>query len=145
MTEHDVEDQVAVLLRRAQQRFTASRRRLIHALQAGNRPLTISQIAEIDTSLPQSTIYRNLAVLEDADIVTRIVTSDDYARFELSEHLTTHHHHLICTTCGDVSDFMLDTRAENSLERALHRAAETSGFIAESHRLDLLGTCSTCA
>ncbi|MBT5138936.1 MAG: transcriptional repressor [Acidimicrobiaceae bacterium] len=144
MTDNEVDDEAAALLRQADQRYTSSRRRLVAALQAGDGPLTITQIVAADDTLPQSTVYRNLSILEEADIVTRIVTSDDFARYELAEHLTEHHHHLICSNCGDVTDFSLDTRTETNLDRALQRAASKARFTAESHRLDLLGTCAGC-
>ena len=144
MTDNEVDDEAAALLRRASQRYTNSRRRIVAALQVGDGPLTITQIVAADDSLPQSTVYRNLTILEEADIVTRIVTSDDFARYELAEHLTEHHHHLICSNCGDVTDFSLDTRAETHLDRALHRAASRAGFKPDAHRLDLLGTCAGC-
>ena len=140
----DIDDQVAVLLRRAEQRYTSGRRRLVEVLQTGDGPLTITQILDADRSLPQSSVYRNLTILEEAGAVTRIVTLDDFARYELAEHLTEHHHHLICSTCGDVTDFSLDPRAESGLDRALHRAADEVGFDIDTHRLDLLGTCESC-
>ena len=69
----------------------------------------IPQILEVDRSLAQSSAYRNLAVLERAGVVHRIVTTDEFARYELAEDLTEHHHHLICRSCGSVADFTLDT------------------------------------
>lgn len=144
MTNENLDDKVAELLRVASQRYTAGRRRLVAALQQGNGPLTINQIVQVDSTLPQSTIYRNLTVLEDAGVVSRIVTNDDFARYELAECLTGHHHHLICTECGDIEDFELDTRIENTLHRSLEQAAATADFAASNHRLDLLGTCTNC-
>lgn len=145
MTTNDVDDEVAALLAAADQRYTGGRRRLVAALIAGGGPLTINQISEADQSLPQSTIYRNLTILEEAGVVSRIITSDDFARYELAEHLTGHHHHLICSDCGDVSDFSLDASIESSLDQALQAAATAVGFLADNHRLDLVGTCSNCA
>jgi len=144
MTGNDVDDQVASQLRDADQRYTTSRKRLVAALQAGDGPLTITQIVETDQTLPQSTVYRNLTVLEEVGIVARIVTSDDFARYELAEHLTEHHHHLICTACGHVADFSLDATTETALDQALETAASQAGFSADTHRLDLLGTCEDC-
>ena len=144
MAETDVDDEVAALLRRADQRYTNGRRRLVAALQSGDGPLTITQILATDTSLPQSSVYRNLTILEEVGAVTRIVTRDDFARYELAEKLTEHPHHLICSECGDVADFSLDDRTESSLDRALQRAAAAAGFDVEAHRLDLLGTCPEC-
>lgn len=140
----EIDDQVTALLRRADQRYTSGRRRLVAVLQTGDGPLTINQILEADRSLPQSSVYRNLMILEEVGAVARIVTRDDFARYELAEHLTEHHHHLICSICGDVTDFYLETRAEASLDRALQRAADKAGFEVETHRLDLLGTCGSC-
>lgn len=144
MTGIDIEQEVATLLRGADQRYTTGRRRLVTALQNGGGPLTITQILELDRSLPQSSVYRNLTILEEVGAVTRIDTRDDFARYELAEHLTEHHHHLICTSCGDVADFSLDDRTESGLDRALHKAASALGFDIEAHRLDLLGTCASC-
>lgn len=140
----DIDEQVAALLRHADQRYTSGRRRLVAVLQTGDGPLTITQILAADRSLPQSSVYRNLTILEEVGAVTRILTHDDFARYELAEHLTEHHHHLICSTCGDVTDFSLDPGAESGLDRALHRAADAVGFDIDTHRLDLLGTCRSC-
>lgn len=140
----EVNDEVAALLRTADQRYTSGRRRLVTVLQTGNGPLTITQILAADPSLPQSSVYRNLTILEEAGAVTRIVTRDDFARYELAEHLTEHHHHLICSNCGDVADFSLGARAEASLDRSLQRVADRVGFDIDTHRLDLLGTCGSC-
>jgi len=145
MTNNEVDEEVADLLSKAEQRYTNGRRRLVAVLQAGGGPVTINQIVAADQTLPQSTVYRNLTILEEAGVVTRIMTTDDFARYELAEHLTGHHHHLICTACGDVADFSLDSRTESALDRAFDAAGAEAGFTAESHRLDLLGTCSNCS
>lgn len=140
----DVDEQVQTLLLKVEQRYTSGRKKLVAALQTGDGPLTIHQILETDGSLAQSSVYRNLMVLEDAGAVARIAVSDEFARYELSEALTGHHHHLICTHCGDVADFSLDPDTEHALDSALHAAADTAGFAASNHRLDLIGTCSGC-
>ena len=145
MSSDELDERIESLLRAADQRYTAGRRRLIAALQQGDGPLTINQIAEIDDSLANSSVYRNLTLLEEAGAVTRIVTNDDFARYELAEQLTSHHHHLICNECGDILDFELDARVERTLDKALDQAAAASGFVATSHRLDLLGTCANCS
>ncbi|WP_420638598.1 Fur family transcriptional regulator [Candidatus Poriferisocius sp.] len=139
-----VDEEVAERLRQADQRYTSGRRRLVSVLQRAEGPVTITQILAADRSLAQSSVYRNLAILEQVGVVTCIVTRDDFSRYELAEHLTEHHHHLICSSCGDVADFSLDNWAEASLDRALHQAAGRFGFAIDTHRLDLLGTCAAC-
>lgn len=138
-------DEVAELLRRSDQRYTTGRRRVVDVLLEGASPMTIAQILDRDGRLAQSSVYRNLVILEQVGAVTRIVTRDDYSRYELTEKLTDHHHHhLICTSCGDVADFALGDKTETNLEAALKRAARKAGFSAEAHRLDLVGICAAC-
>lgn len=145
MPEADVDDEVATLLRNADQRYTTGRRRVVTVLRAGTGPQTMAQILDGDSSLSQSSVYRNLTILEEVGAVTRIVTGDDFSRYELAEHLTEHHHHLICTSCGDVVDFSLDDDVETVLDNALHRSADAAGFRVSGHRLDLLGVCANCS
>lgn len=141
----DVHAEVAQRLRRARQRYTGGRRKLIHTLADANRPLSIPEIMVAHPGLPQSTLYRNLQVLEQAGAVSRVVTvADISARFELAEDLTAHHHHLICISCGSVRDFRPSSRLERMLDRALDEAGRRDGFLADHHRLDLIGVCSGC-
>ena len=139
-------DDVASLLRTGDHRYTTGRRRVISALNEADGPVTILRILELDTGLAQSSVYRNLAILEEVGAVVRIVTHDDHARYELAEALTDHHHHhLICTDCGSVSDFQLAPDTESTLDKAFARVGEGAGFRIDGHRLDLLGTCATCS
>ena len=144
MSTDELDDEITTLLRRAEQRYTKGRRALVATLRSVGQPVTIPQILDASEGLAQSSVYRNLVVLEEAGVVTRIVTNDDFARYELAERLTHHHHHLICSACGDVTDFSLGETAEARLDEALHEIAEQAGFTVETHRLDLVGTCSNC-
>lgn len=144
MTNDELDDQITALLRSGDQRYTTGRRALVAALRSVGQPVTIPQILDAAVGLAQSSVYRNLVVLEEAGVVTRIVTNDDFARYELAEHLTEHHHHLICSSCGDVTDFLLADKDEAGLDKALHAIADDAGFAVETHRLDLVGTCSDC-
>ncbi len=133
-------------LRADDQRYTSQRRALVELLVDSDQPLTIPQLLERQPGLAQSSAYRNLAVLEKAGAVHRIVTADEFARYELAEDLTHHHHHhLICSACGDVTDFEVSEAMERELETALAKVARRTGFRVSSHRLDLVGTCPTCA
>lgn len=145
MAVSDLDDMVLRRLRAADQRYTRGRRRVVALLSTASAPMSIPQILAADRGLAQSSVYRNLAVLESAGVVSRIVTNDDFARYELAEELTDHHHHhLICASCGDVADFALPPRLEADLERALRAIARKSAFEPASHRLDLVGACPAC-
>jgi Fe2+ or Zn2+ uptake regulation protein len=141
----DLHEQAALRLRALDQRYTRGRRALVDVLASADAPLSIPQLREHDRSLAQSSAYRNLSVLERAGVVHRIAGADEFARYELAEDLTEHHHHLICAACGDVRDFTVSPELEGDLDRALSRIASEHGFSADHHRLDLVGTCADCA
>jgi Fe2+ or Zn2+ uptake regulation protein len=146
MTAELLHDDVASLLRVGEHRYTTGRRQVISVLHTSAGPVTILDILQLDTGLAQSSVYRNLAILEEVGAVVRIVTHDDHARFELAERLTDHHHHhLICTTCGSVSDFELTADTEATLNMAFAKVSRSAKFTVDSHRLDLLGSCADCA
>jgi Fe2+ or Zn2+ uptake regulation protein len=140
----DLHATAANRLREDGQRYTTRRRALVELLNEVDQPLTIPQLMERRPALAQSSVYRNLAVLERARVVHRILTTDEFARYELAEDLTEHHHHLICETCGDVTDFTVPPGVELDLEAALSTVAERTGFEVRHHRLDLVGTCPRC-
>lgn len=140
----DLHETVATRLRSVSQRYTSGRRALVDVLAAARQPLTIPELIAAGRHIPQSSAYRNLTVLELAGVVHRIVTSGDFARYELDEALTEHHHHLICSSCGGVEDFTAPASLERTLRRVTSELADTSGFLAEAHRLDLVGVCAGC-
>jgi Fe2+ or Zn2+ uptake regulation protein len=135
----------ATRLRDAGQRYTGQRRRLVEILADADSPLSIPDIIRGRRGLPQSSVYRNLSDLVDAGVVRRIVTEEDFGRYELAEDLTGHHHHVICSTCGRTRDVTLPRDVERTLDRTLDGVAHTAGFADVEHRLDLVGTCDDCA
>lgn len=141
----ELHDQAAERLHADGQRYTPQRRELVALLAELDQPVTIPALLERRRDLAQSSAYRNLAVLEKAGVVHRIVTTDEFARYELTEDLTEHHHHhLICESCGDVSDFTVPPQVEADLEAAVAAVARRTGFQVTDHRLDLVGTCPRC-
>jgi Fe2+ or Zn2+ uptake regulation protein len=141
----DLDTLVAARLQAGGQRFSAARRELVDVLRRAGQPVRITDVLDGRPHLAQSSVYRNLAVLEAAGVVRRIVTDDDYAHFELDEAFTEHHHHLICSGCGTVTDTTLPPEVEGRLDAALRRIAEDAGFVIDHHRLDLIGHCRACA
>ena len=139
----DLDDEAAARLQRLDQRYT----RPAHAGGGpglGRGAAVDPAAARTDGGLAQSSVYRNLAVLEQAGVVHRIVGSDEFSRYELAEDLTRHHHHhLICSRRGEVQDFTAPASIESDLDRAPARR-RPARFDADHHRLDLVGTCANC-
>src|SRR5438094_3124121 len=148
MTEHtdapDVDQIASARLRRHGQRLTPRRRSLLSVLGSARHPLTIHEILDRGTGLAMSSAYRNLTVLEQAGVVHRIITREDFARYELAEELTEHHHHLVCSSCGLVRDLPTDLTVERLMRATTARAVE-EGFTPIAHRLDIIGLCEDCA
>ena len=128
------------------QRYTRGRRWLVEVLAGAPRPLTAAELVAESASIPQSTVYRNLAVLGQAGVVHRVVGTDEFVRYELSEAVTgLHHHHLVCRMCGAVEDFAAPSRLERSVGTLMAAVGAERGFRAETHRLDVVGTCVACS
>lgn len=136
-------EEITGRLRALDQRYTASRRALVDVLAGADRPLAMPEILAA-AAVPQSSAYRNLTVLCTAGVVTRLAGADDLGRFELAEDLSGHHHHLTCGGCGLVADVDAPPALERALARAAHAAADETGFVVSSHRIELEGRCPAC-
>ena len=132
-------------LRGVGHRYTGQRRRLIDILARAGQPLSIPEILHGRRGLAQSSVYRNLSDLVDAGVARRVLTGDEFGKYELSEDLTEHHHHLICSSCGRTTDVTLPRPLEKRLDRVIDDVAHAAGFADVIHRLDAIGTCSDCA
>lgn len=140
----DVHGEITQQLRRTRQRYTAGRRQLVGLLLGLQRPATIPELVEAGARQSQSSLYRNLAILEQAGAVRRLNSVDDVARYELAEELTEHHHHLVCSHCGRIDDVTFPGDIERALGQAAEAANEQRGYEVDSHRFELVGTCPGC-
>ena len=132
------------LLKQSGQRYTTKRKEIVGAIAEFSQPVGIADLLNSVDDLPQSSLYRNLTVLQDAGVVTRVMSSQDGGLYELAEHLTGHHHHLVCSTCGAVRDVVVPDALERDLDSALTKLAKREGFALDHHRLDLIGRCASC-
>jgi len=80
------------------------------------------------------TVYRTLDLLTDLGIVRRMELGDG-PRYELADD---HHHHMVCESCGDISEFDLCPLDPNKL------LPESPGFMVRSHSVEVYGRCAAC-
>ncbi len=80
------------------------------------------------------TVYRTLDLLSELGIVRRLDLGDG-ARYEMAKD---HHHHAICESCGDISEF-----EKCPLDPTL-LPLEASDFEVRSHSLEVYGRCAAC-
>ncbi|MEX0592632.1 MAG: transcriptional repressor [Nitriliruptoraceae bacterium] len=132
-------------LRRTRQRYTSGRQQLVDQLASAGRPVTIPELQQQGSRQSQSSLYRNLATLEQAGAVHRLTSTDDVTRFELAEELSEHHHHVVCAECGRLDDIVLTPAIESALAHAADEARSQKGFTVDSHHLEFVGTCADCS
>ncbi len=142
--DEELHELAAGRLRKIEQRYTSGRRAIVELLAAAGRPVSIADIADLRPDLARSSAYRHLMDLQLAGVVRRLSADDEFARFELAEDLTEHHHHLLCVDCGAVIDVSPSRTLERAIGRALSELAAAEGFEVSSHRLDALGVCRDC-
>lgn len=140
-----VERQVGQRLAESGIRFTTSRRTVVGALGRGDGPRSAAELhGDLGGAVPLSSLYRSLAVLEDAGVLSPHHGTRGLTRYELAEWLTGHHHHLTCVECGAVDDVHLSPAGEQSLERVVDGITEAAGFGPTAHTLDIEGVCVRC-
>jgi len=141
----DLERSIVERLDEVDLRYTSGRRAIVEGLGRANGPVTLPELLALVPELAQSSAYRNLALMEEAGVVRRLVHGNDHARYELAEALTDHHHHLICESCGVVRDVRLDARVERTLDKTFDEVAAAEGFTVGRHAIDVYGICADCA
>ena len=86
---------------------------------------------EIDSSISLATIYRTVAILEQAGVIEKLEIGDGRARYEAAGE---HHDHLVDVDSGEIHEFH-----DAELEQLKERIAEKMGFSLVGHRLELFG------
>lgn len=131
-------------LARASLRWTNGRRAVVAAMGSATAPLSMPDLqTAVGPSVPLSTLYRIVADLLEAKVLIKLEFAEGFARFELDEELASHHHHLVCTSCGDVADLEL-ADFETTLEAVMRGIKRRTGFKSTAHRLDFFGLCTNC-
>jgi Fur family ferric uptake transcriptional regulator len=126
-------------------RYTTGRRTVVAALEAADGPMSAAELhAAIDGSLPLSSIYRTLTVLEETGVLAPHHGTKGLTRYELAEWLGGHHHHLICIDCGSVEDVAVADAHEREVDRIVAEIGAAASFTAVNHALEIEGRCGRC-
>lgn len=146
MTTTQLDTQIRSRLADNDVRYTNGRQRVVAAIARADGPRSAAELYdELGHSVPLSSLYRTLAVLANAGVLAPHHSSKGITRYELSEWLMGHHHHLVCVACGAVDDIELPDDLETTLERLVGAAASADGFTASGHALEIDGRCANCS
>jgi Fur family ferric uptake transcriptional regulator len=114
---------------------------VLDALHSVDKHISAEEIyGQVKASYPYaniSTVYRTLDLLKELGLVTEIDLDDGRVRYHLSE--KGHHHHLVCSACGKITDL-----PESALLRLTETLAQQYQFKADLKHLAVFGTCADC-
>lgn len=86
----------------------------------------------------RATVFRALELFEELGLVERLDLPNGEHAYVLCE--PAHHHHVICQSCGR------GTEVEACGMEAVAREIEgRTGYVIDSHRVELFGLCPDCA
>lgn len=122
-------------------RVTPQRLLVMQIVDEGHGHLTAdaigARIRERFPAIHQGTIYRALALLREAGLVSETHLSDRAAVYELVG--TRPHHHLVCDRCGGITE--IDDAPVAALRADL---AQRFGFHARTDHMAIAGLCRDC-
>jgi Fur family ferric uptake transcriptional regulator len=123
-------------------RSTPQRQAVLDALDGVEDFRSAQEVHELLVSggsgIGLATVYRTLALYADHGLVDVLRREDGEAIYRRCS--DTHHHHLVCRSCGSTVEV-----EGPAVERWTSTIASEHGFSDLSHTLEIVGTCAECA
>lgn len=120
-------------MRRAGHKVTPQRMAVVGAL-CEEQHQSLDEIRSRCPRIGLVTVYRTLNLLSELGLVRRMDLGDR-PRYEMAER---HHHHLICESCGLISEFEDCPLDQDVISRT------NPDFRVTAHSLELYGECAGC-
>jgi len=121
-------------------KVTPQRRIILQVLSDSHRHLSAEEIddevKQIEPGISVATVYRNLNLLVDIGMVSRLDLHEGPARYELNQG---HNHHLVCLGCGNAIKLGVCP-----MQGEIKKIIEDTGFEVDSHHFEITGYCREC-
>ena len=121
---------------------TRQRDIILDSFLASDRHMSIEELylklRAKNPSIGYATVYRTLKLFAESGIAREIQFGDGQTRYEHAAE-GEHHDHLVCTRCGTIVEFENET-----IEKLQAEVAASHGFLIETHKLELYGSCAKC-
>lgn len=135
-------------------RATPGRIALLRILDSEPKPLTSAEIAQkleatsspraLGGSLSRSSLFRVLDSLVETGLIHRINLGSPDSSYEI-DFGRKHHHHVICTKCGDLEDVeVIKNCPARKVEHLALSKSEKFDSVTD-HSLEFFGLCKKCA
>jgi Fur family ferric uptake transcriptional regulator len=132
---------IVTALERAGYRRTAPRRALAGVIAGHAGHFTADELLAESRKrrlgIDRATVFRSLDLLVELDVVERLDLPTGEHAFVACE--PAHHHHVVCSSCGRSIGV-----ADHGLERVAAAIGRATGYLIDTHRLELFGTCMDC-
>lgn len=124
-------------------RSTKQKQLIISVLKDADHPLSINEIySRIIHELPniaKSTIYRNIDLLLEQNLIEKYHFKDNEIFYLFKENEEEHNHFIICDDCKKI--YNLPTCPIREIEDSI----EAEGFIIKDHLIQITGICKSCS
>lgn len=123
-------------------RVTGPRRALVRLIAGRKVRFTAADleedVASATPSVGRATVFRTLELLLSLGLVERVHTEGERRdAYIVAEGV--HHHHLVCSQCGVVTEVM-----GCMVDDLVSSLAQTADFQVEGHWMEIVGLCSRC-
>jgi Fe2+ or Zn2+ uptake regulation protein len=128
-------------LRTAGFKATPARLALLSLMKRTRKPLSAQRMIDaLKPGFDQATVYRIVKNLISSGIIRQVDLRHNHGHYELAD-AKTHHHHVICRSCGRIED------AEACLSEKFKKevlAHSKSFSTIDDHALEFFGVCNNC-
>ena len=118
-------------------RITHPRRRVIESIAGKENNFTAEELHAELNGVGRATVYRTIKLLVEQGLLCKISLPDGSPRYMLT--MSGHHHHLVCVSCGLVSEFH-----ESEIEQLLSEWEASGKGTVVGHRIEVYVVCTVC-
>jgi Fur family ferric uptake transcriptional regulator len=137
-----IDDRTGLILRRLEEqgyRLTATRTAIAEAIAGRAGQFTARDLVEAlePRGIGRATVFRALDLLVQMGLLERL--HGDLSCHSYTYCAPEHHHHLVCTSCGEITSV-----TAGPVERELRNLARQANFRPETHHIEIYGQCQAC-
>lgn len=131
-------------------RWTLPREAIMDLLSRTSKHMSAKEIysslLENYPGIGLTTVYRTLDLLSRIGLINKLDIGEGQSRYEFrSGEKKAHHHHLICSKCGKITDYndFLDEEMK-LIKDAEKNMSKKYNFLVQDHNIAFYGLCEDC-
>ena len=130
--------EIEALFAKHQLRMTTPRKHLVEILKDADAPLSPVEITKQRPAMDKVSVYRTIELFKKIGLVSGVAYGWKQ-RYELAAPFRPHHHHLLCSECGNVEEIQ-----STKLEELITLLANEYDFEIKEHTFEVSGLCRVC-